>query len=599
MIRRTPILAAAAMLAMWPGTSAGQLVTASDEALERPSTLHEHFDLSAIPRAGARAPARAEAAEAASTRAPGDPPELTLQQRPEEPVLGAQGPLSDLPVPAPQGDLSPLDARNKLDFDTDRVGELNYFAAFEPSVIPYKRVVAQNHVSLDPTGEVVLEVAPGRLEPLVVRGGSPPQGEDAFWGTFLVRVDGAALAPLPSVAPEQRIISLVTEPAVEATLVRDQAGNHYLRTAHVGLLRVNMRLSVPRYYFDGELDPRVSWSDFPRERLAELPAEVRRSASEVHAALGVSRARSPYAVMTRLIEHFRDFEGEAFLGERSRAEIYTQIALGKRGVCRHRSFAFMITANALGVPTRLVYNEAHAFVEIYWPGQGWRRVDLGGAADEVLMRAGQDTASQQRVHDGASRDPLPSPPAYTRELARLAEQDQARGTGEGDAAAGDAQTPGAAAATQPGVGDAEEVSGAGVGAPTLEPGPMSSDPRAAAAIEGAPGALVQQDSAPQPQRAPMQLLLSAQPEHAKRGERFSVTGRLLTMEGRPLAEREVRVTLAPVGGEGQGRQIGAGMTNAQGVFQIEAQLPAALSIGRWMVRVRFDGDAEHLPAEAR
>ena len=144
--------------------------------------------------------------------------------------------------------------------------------------------------------------------------------------------------------------------------------------------------------------------------------------------------------------------------------------------------------------------------------------------------------------------------------------------------AGDAQTPGAAAATQQ--GDAVVAGGAGDSAPGLEPGPMSSDPNAA--IEHAQAAPGQPDSAPQPPRAPMQLLLSAQPERAKRGERFNVTGRLLTMEGSPLAEREVRVTLAPVGGEGQGRQIGAGMTNSRGVFQIEAELPASLAIGRWI-----------------
>ena len=40
----------------------------------------------------------------------------------------------------------------------------------------------------------------------------------------------------------------------------------------------------------------------------------------------------------------------------------------------------MITANALGIPTRLVENEAHAFVEVWFPERSWQRIDLGGAA---------------------------------------------------------------------------------------------------------------------------------------------------------------------------------------------------------------------------
>jgi transglutaminase-like putative cysteine protease len=39
------------------------------------------------------------------------------------------------------------------------------------------------------------------------------------------------------------------------------------------------------------------------------------------------------------------------------------LARGKRGVCRHRAYAFVIVAQALGIPARFVQNEAHAWVE--------------------------------------------------------------------------------------------------------------------------------------------------------------------------------------------------------------------------------------------
>src|SRR5690606_17097450 len=57
-----------------------------------------------------------------------------------------------------------------------------------------------------------------------------------------------------------------------------------------------------------------------------------------------------------------------------------------RGVCRHRAYAFVVTAGALGLSSRLVQNEAHAWVEVF-DGDGFVRVDLGGAALDLDMPA--------------------------------------------------------------------------------------------------------------------------------------------------------------------------------------------------------------------
>ena len=47
-----------------------------------------------------------------------------------------------------------------------------------------------------------------------------------------------------------------------------------------------------------------------------------------------------------------------------RGDIYLDLALQQKGVCRHRSFAFLVTALYLGIPTRMIANEAHAWVEV-------------------------------------------------------------------------------------------------------------------------------------------------------------------------------------------------------------------------------------------
>jgi hypothetical protein len=56
--------------------------------------------------------------------------------------------------------------------------------------------------------------------------------------------------------------------------------------------------------------------------------------------------------------------------------------LAQHGVCRHRAFAFLVTAQALGFRVRAVNNEAHAWVEVF-DGEGFSRIDLGGAAPEL------------------------------------------------------------------------------------------------------------------------------------------------------------------------------------------------------------------------
>jgi hypothetical protein len=58
--------------------------------------------------------------------------------------------------------------------------------------------------------------------------------------------------------------------------------------------------------------------------------------------------------------------------------VYLDLALSKKGVCRHRAYGFTVTALGLGIPARMVMNEAHAWVEVH-DGTLWRRIDLGGA----------------------------------------------------------------------------------------------------------------------------------------------------------------------------------------------------------------------------
>ena len=67
----------------------------------------------------------------------------------------------------------------------------------------------------------------------------------------------------------------------------------------------------------------------------------------------------------------------------------------------------MLLARGAGVPTRVVYNEAHAFVEIKLPAGDWMRIDLGGDAPSLTMRN-----TENRTLHQPEQDPFPTPDAY-------------------------------------------------------------------------------------------------------------------------------------------------------------------------------------------
>lgn len=547
----------------------GSVLYAQQTPVVRPAVLHEHFKpgpISTTKSTTGNRPVRTK------TREPGAPPGLTLTTRDNEPVMKADGPVSDLSMTNPQGQLNPEQASNKLDDETDRVDQLNYFSAFDPSVIPYKRVVAQNKVIVDSTGDYAFNVDVGTLKSVSVVERSKTTKEDAFWGTFLINSPGNRPIPIPSVAPNQRILKVLTEPRANVRIYRDRADNFYVQSNHVGLLRVNVYLTVPKTYFDGAFNKDVKWSEFSRRQLPQMPERAYVRAREVLTQLSIDRkTQTPHDAFIRLVKHFRDFEGKPFPKSLRGDDVYKSIALNKIGVCRHRSFAFVMTATALGIPTRYVYNEAHAFVEVLWPGLGWRRVDLGGAAQDVLMRAG---AQQQRVHSGGTNDSLPSPPAYQQEIQRLAKQEQ----DQQEAAKNASSNQSTSNTGEPGDNQSSNAS-------NLPPPPENFDPNLPHDPNG-------NDASESDTRPGVQVKILLATKTIRRGQAFRVVGSL-RQAGRGVSKKPVYVVLMPVGSPAGrlGARVGAkAITNGQGRFETQLTLPKDLPIGRWTLRAVFDGD---------
>jgi hypothetical protein len=214
----------------------------------------------------------------------------------------------------------------------------------------------------------------------------------------------------------------------------------------------------------------------------------------------------PREAVAKLVSYFRSFV-DSEEPPRGGRDIYTDLVLSKKGVCRHRAFAFLVTAQHLGIPTRMVVNEAHAWVEVH-DGSLWRRIDLGGAGRTL---GGQ---VQSTVAHDPPPDPFSWPPGSTRGE-DLADRTRRQGA------------PG-----QPGGSGGNGANGAG--APNGAGGPASSSAPAGSGSAGSKlggASTASQPPTPAPgtekdERPPSSVKLTTVDADARRGAPLHVAGHL-------------------------------------------------------------------------
>jgi hypothetical protein len=270
-------------------------------------------------------------------------------------------------------------AQYRPDRDTRRPSAIHYDDPFVPSVAPFKRLRAFDMVGND--------YALGVRDATVTRvseGGQSGPGEDEFYADLVVDFGSSTSVLVPSVGPGSRILRQHTTPPTPIEVWRDGAENWYARatSSQRGRVHLVLQIAAPRAAFGGEL-ALPSWSGLAP--VAPLPPRPARGFARFKAALDLTRAMSPTETVRRLVAYFRAFvpsDDPPFGYD----DIYVDLALSQKGVCRHRAFAFLVTALGLGIPARMIANEAHAWVEVR--GQtGWQRIDLGGAAAARIRAA--------------------------------------------------------------------------------------------------------------------------------------------------------------------------------------------------------------------
>ena len=457
-------------------------------------------------------------------------------------------------VPAPPSGAATgpsIQRQDTVNADRQTVGpaRADYHASFNPSVVPWRRDTVMNAVREDhelyvrSEARVVVPVGPRRLT----------AGFEPFWADVTV-VPDARGAPIPSVGPQMRVVALEAQPPVAVRVERDEAHNYFAMVAP-GHDRVRLRIlvEVNSAYFGRPLSDTVPLDTLADDPDAALPPSVAKTARGVLARIGVRPQMSYAAGVAKLVAWFRGFEERPFEGGTS--NIYRDLALGRVGVCRHRAFAFMITARAAGVPTRYIQNEAHAFVELLGPDGAWRRVDLGGGVAEVSVHRGEDKARHQ-----PGGDPFEQPEGVIAAPGASPGM-QITGAGVGDA-------------PKPAQGEATAASGgAGEGAPAEVESGASTVPLPRTVTSAPP-------EGPTPGR-PVRLTLTGPAQQVFRGEALpqAVRGRLTNEEGAPLAGQRIQLYLLPA--QGDPLRVGTEVrTDAQGEFRATIIVPPTASLGR-------------------
>jgi hypothetical protein len=490
---------------------------------------------------------------------------------------------------------------------TDFESTLHYFEVFTPAIAPYKRVSALDAVTLSQDGRTP-ELAVASTQPRVavpIEGTSAPPPDarprDAFWGSVVLEFEGGTTVPLPSVAPESRMLTLRSEPEALLRVERDSADNFYVVAAAPlrGEVRLTFLMDAPRGYFSTPLSSlRV---DARAVEVRALPASVAERATRFAGELGVRRGMPFDAALRTLVAHFRAFE-ESATPPTDSGDIYLDLARGKKGVCRHRAYAFVITAHALGVPARFVQNEAHAWVEVKQPDDsGWMRIDLGGAADGLEAHGTRDAP----VHRPDTPDLLPRPEAFERSYSQ--QQGASRRSADGPATLPGTGS-GMSGSVAPSGGSGNGATGDGTAAGSSSGHSLFAATNGAQPVPGgagdSPTARAEEEDVgaswlPAP-AARIALTLEVQSYYREvfRGRELLVIGRVTDSAGVGVAGQRVEVSLRTERGD-RALLLGVTVSGQGGDYRGNFGVPPAVPVGDYQLLVVAPGDARHLPALAR
>jgi len=471
------------------------------------------------------------------------------------------------------------EAKVALDRHTQKEGTLHYQGVFDPEVAPFKRDESYDVVRED--GQ--LGISTGAPRELAVLGNRAQPGRELFWGHLRVDLVPGRLTPIPSVAPDSQILGYETHPKVALAFVVDAAGNFSVRAAEQASVDLRFLMDAPSRYF-GVKPESAPLRGVPQALRPRVPAAISTRVQPLLRAVGVHTGMTTDALLDALAEYFRGFEpGEPPVES---GDLLADITLARKGVCRHRTHAFVVLAQALGLPAHYVRNDAHVFAEVYMPGRegsaatGWMRVDLGGGAEALSL----DNVEGRHLHRPRAPDPFPKPEAYLRNYTRVVTDGPMRGA-ESDVRGLEAMSGEKHARGDETWADPNDVAaGPHTRRPDRPPDPPSPDE--------------ERETDPSDPRARSTIALFEADPLAFAGEVLRVRGRL-TLAGETSEGKPVRLWLLPREKKAKAVLLGVLSTGRQGAFSGEVTIPVESPPGLFDLVAAWGGDARCAPAVSR
>ncbi len=425
----------------------------------------------------------------------------------------------------------------RVDRDTSRPDVVSYDDPFTPSIAPYKREFAYDAVD----EHLDLVVRDPGLTRLAI-GGAPRQEDDQFYADLEVDLVDGQPVRIPSVGPGARILALRTVPKVSVQAFHDSADGWFIQGDHDGRVRLVMHLAIDRAAFGSPFAD----TEWPRlwHLMPPIPERAKMEGVRVARQIGVVDGTGPAEALRILVRHFRAFVPSNDHPKSTGTDLYKELAMSQKGVCRHRSYAFVVTALALGIPSRFVRNEAHAWVEVF-DGIRWHRIDLGGAADHL------DSPDAARLPHVPPRDPFEWPSGSDSGLGMADRTRALQGTPRQPGAAA---SPGAPAAAIPSA--------------VPEPRPLPDDTRPHATVT-----------------------LSVGGSETKRGSRLKLSGRI-DAAGAACAAARVDLYLEPKEGPAHDKvPLGVLVTDEGGRYDGRVVVPYTVPPGDYDVRASTPGNS--------
>ena len=524
--------------------------------------LHEFFDSQAATTTNPSLPAVAPPSS-------DNTGENEARHRPE----GLQSPAAT-EVPSANGH----QRQASLDNNTDIEPRLNYYTVFNPSIVPFKRSVVLDTVSIDAQGEPHLTVADPELYPIEIDENTALDGREQFWASLLIEGEAGSFIPIPSVAPSSRIYELSTNPETPITLWADGAGNRFVQLSEeLGTIRLNFVTDAPINYFSPPdiprgipLDELGGYSSQP----SPLPKALQQQAEQALEHIGISDEDDFDIALAKLVRWFRAFEARPLSFPGREDSNFLDIVYEQRGVCRHRAIAFVVLAHQLGIAAHYVHNEAHAFVEVDVPLRGWLRIDLGGGALGLDVHSPEQT----RRHRPQESELFEQPNTFQENYSQAA---QAR-SGEENS----------------GFEDITGLPEFAEDAP-IENSSDLVDPQELIAED-------EPDSSPLPEeeyeeaddidpRALTEIKLIKTPPAGLRGNEFTISG-VLSSQGQGVPDQHVQLIIANASDRITLSEV---PTDSMGHFELKATLPTTIMVGEWDLYIHFPGDSDWQACRSR